>query len=269
MGGFTRAAPRAGAVFPPGGAETPPMHPCSPPALRAVVFDVDGTLSDTERDGHRPAFNAAFRAHGLPHHWDPDAYGALLDVPGGRQRIAAHLRAHGHPDAGPTAAAVHRTKTAVFRAMVLDGRCAPRPGVRALADGLVELGVRIGVATTGSRAWVEPLVEQVLGAGTADVVVTGEDVTALKPHPAAYLVALRCLGVDAEEALAVEDSAIGLCAAVAAGVTTVCVPTAYTRHQDLSRAAAVLPGFDRPHTLTAQRCQALHRRAWSAGQCGR
>ncbi len=225
----------------------------------AVVFDVDGTLADTERDGHRVAFNRAFAEHGLDVFWDIAHYGCLLAVTGGRRRIVADLARRAETADIPAdetaleelAAAVHRTKTRLFVEEVRRGAVAPRPGVRALVADLTAHGVAIGVATTGTREWAEPLVEQLLGAGTARATVFGDDVRALKPDPAAYLLALERLGVAAADAVAVEDAAPGLAAARAAGLATVVVTNHYTRWHDLRGAALVREEFDRPRPLTA------------------
>jgi HAD superfamily hydrolase (TIGR01509 family) len=211
----------------------------------AVVFDVDGTLADSERDGHRVAFNAAFAAHGLPYHWDVDEYGQLLGVTGGRRRLAGFLEDRGYdaPAAAALAARLHRDKTVRMREFAGRGAIAPRPGVRELLGELTSAGVTLAVATTGTREWVEPLLTGLFGADLFAVVVTGSDVPALKPDPAAYTEALRGLGVPAARALAVEDSANGLHAAVAAGLGCVVVTNEYTRDQDFGGAAAVYPGF--------------------------
>jgi HAD superfamily hydrolase (TIGR01509 family) len=192
----------------------------------------------------------------------------LLEITGGRRRIAAYLRGRRHPEPDMVAADVHRTKTTLFRELVLSGGCPPRPGVRELVEDLVAAGVRVGVATTGRRAWVEPLVDAVLGRGTPDVVVTGDDVARLKPDPEVYLIAMRQLGVEPDEALAVEDSEPGLRAARAAGLATVVVTSSYTRDHDFDGAAVVLDGFDCPHPLTVARCKAVHGGWWArrAGQ---
>jgi HAD superfamily hydrolase (TIGR01509 family) len=248
------------------GAETaaPPLEAeLTAPPLEAVVFDMDGTLADTERDGHRPAFNAAFAAHGIDVEWSPEEYGHLLRVTGGRRRIAADLRARGFGErSDEIAERVHRTKTAVFRDWVLDGRVAPREGVAELVADLVVAGVRIAVATTGTTSWVAPLVEQVLGAGVAEVVVTGDDVARLKPDPEVYTRALAELGLPAERALAVEDSAVGLRAAVSAGLATLVVTNPYTDGQDFTGAAAVRPAFTTEEPMLAAQCRTLHRRWW-------
>lgn len=225
----------------------------------AVVFDVDGTLADTERDGHRVAFNRAFAEHRLDVFWDIEHYGCLLAVTGGRRRIVADLArreetadlAADETALEELATAVHRTKTRLFAEEVHRGRIAPRPGVRALVADLVAHDVRIAVATTGSREWAEPLVEQLLGVGTARVTVFGDDVRALKPDPEAYLLALERLGVAAAGAVAVEDAAPGLAAARAAGLVTVVVTNHYTRSHDLRGAAMVREEFHRPRPLTA------------------
>lgn len=227
--------------------------------LEAVIFDVDGTLSDTERHGHLPAFNAAFAAHGLDIVWTPDEYGHLLTITGGRRRIAADLRARGFAaTADDLAVAIHRTKTQLFLDRVLAGGVAPRPGVIELVTELLEAGVRTAVATTGSRAWVDPLLHHIVGDGVMEVVVTGDDVQQLKPHPEVYLAALQRLGVSARSAMAVEDSAVGLQAACAAGLTTVVVTNDYTVRQDFPGAAAVLSRFDGRERLGADRCRELH-----------
>lgn len=235
------------------------------PALRAVIFDVDGTLADTERDGHRPAFNDAFAEHGVDVEWGVAEYGRLLAITGGRRRIAADLRARGLGDheADELATRVHRTKTELFRQRVADGAIDARPGLSELVADLADAGIRLAVATTGSRSWVEPLLDRLLGGFPAEVVVTGDDVAELKPDPEVYLRALEALRLPATDALAVEDSAVGLRAATAAGLATVVVTNGYTEGQDFAAAAAVLPGYDVPEPLRAQRCRALHRGWWA------
>lgn len=215
-------------------------EPCA-----AVVFDVDGTLVDSERDGHRPMFNAAFAAIGLPYRWDVEEYGRLLAITGGRRRLTSYLESRGHDpgEAADLAARLHRDKTERMRDLVAGGEIAARPGARELLRELESLGMRLAVATTGTRDWVEPLLRRLFGQDQFEVVVTGSEIHALKPDPAAYVEALNQLGLPASRAMAVEDSGNGLRAAVAAGLGCVVVTNDYTRHQDFTGAAAVYRGF--------------------------
>jgi len=212
---------------------------------KAVVFDVDGTLVDSERDGHRVAFNAAFAAQGLPYRWDAAEYGRLLTVTGGRRRLAAFLEGRGYDAhrAATLAARLHGEKTERMRRLVDRGEISPRPGVRDLLDELATAGVTLAVATTGTREWVEPLLSGLFGSDLFAVVVTGSEIPALKPDPAVYTEVLGRLGVPADRALAVEDSSNGLRAALGAGLKCVVVTNEYTHDQDFSGAAAVYPEF--------------------------
>ncbi|BAX92543.1 HAD-IA family hydrolase [Mycobacterium shigaense] len=159
---------------------------------------------------------------------------------------------------------IHRTKTALFTDRILNGEISGRAGLAELITDLADSGVRIGIATTGRRRWVEPLVRHVVGSGLAEVIVTGDDVDRLKPRPEAYLKTLEALALPAEAALAVEDSAIGLRAARAAGLATLVVTNGHTADQDFPGAAAVLSGFDTPRQLRAGDCQTLLRNWWAA-----
>lgn len=180
----------------------------------------------------------------LPYRWDEDEYQRLLTVTGGVRRIAAYLRECGHGTPETTAAIVHATKTTLVQEWVRHGRVAPRPGVRALVAGLAGAGYALGVATTGRRAWVEPLLARLFPAHPFRVVVTGDHVTRLKPDPEVYHRAVELLGVAPSATLAVEDSAAGLRAAVAADLCCLVVPNSYTEHQDFSGAALVAAEFD-------------------------
>ncbi len=151
--------------------------------VSAVVFDVDGTLADTERDGHRAAFNRAFAEFGLDHRWDVETYGRLLAVTGGRRRLEGFLTEQGHSDPAGFARELHRAKTGHFLAWVLAGPVRCRPGVDSLIADLRDRGVPVGVAATGRRAWVHPLLDRLFGLDTFDAIVTGDDVEHLKPPP--------------------------------------------------------------------------------------
>jgi HAD superfamily hydrolase (TIGR01509 family) len=213
------------------------------------VFDVDGTLVDSERDGHRVAFNRAFEEAGLPDRWDVELYGELLEIAGGDRRIKAYFVRRGMPEDGSAELArrLHARKTVIFTEMARQGEIEPRPGVGELLDELEAAGVRIAVATTGNGAWVHPLLERSFGAGRFEVVVTADEAPRLKPDPSAYLRALEGLGLAAAAALAIEDSHNGLRAAKSAGMACVVVVNDYTRQQELEAADLTLDGFGRPH----------------------
>jgi HAD superfamily hydrolase (TIGR01509 family) len=220
---------------------------------RAVVLDVDGTLVDSERDGHRVAFNAAFEQLELPWRWDEEEYGRLLAVTGGKRRLDAYLADQGVPEGkrADLVARLHERKTEVFQQLVADGRIQPRPGVVRLVDELEAAGIRLGVATTGTRAWVDPLLDRIFGPFRFEVVVGKDDVHETKPDPAAHRLALDVMGVAPADALAVEDSPPGLAAARSAGIPCVVVTNDYTRHADFDGAELVLDGFGEPDAPAA------------------
>jgi HAD superfamily hydrolase (TIGR01509 family) len=229
--------------------------------LRAVIFDVDGTLADTERDGHRVAFNEAFEAAGFNYRWSVEEYGELLTTAGGRQRIERYLQSKGHsPAETPALAAqLHRDKTRRFTDLVRAGAMEARPGASELISALRADNVSTAVATTGTSDWVLPLLDVLFGLNMFDVVVTGSDVTDLKPAPAAYQEVLARLDLAPSDAMAVEDSANGVQAARAAGLRCVAVINGYTRDQDLSGAVAVLDDMARPGGVSVLRGDPLLR----------
>jgi HAD superfamily hydrolase (TIGR01509 family) len=215
------------------------------PSLEAVILDVDGTLVDSERDGHRVAFNAAFEEFGLPWRWDVEEYGRLLAVTGGRARLDAYLEEQGvaEEERAGLVRRLHQRKTEVFLELVTAGKVPARPGVGPFLDEVVACGLRLAVATTGSLAWVVPLLDGHFGGDRFEVVVGGDDVKETKPDPAAYLIALERLGLEPSQAVAVEDSVPGLGAARAAGVPCVVVVNDYTRGHDFAGAALVVDSF--------------------------
>lgn len=219
--------------------------------LEAVIFDVDGTLVDSERDGHRVAFNAAFAEAGLPDRWDVDCYGQLLKIAGGTQRMTYWFESTGRPPAHARELAerLHPAKTRIMRRLVEDGQIRPRPGARQLIEQLTAHGVALHVATTGTRAWVEPLLRNAFG-DVFDTVVTGTEVPDLKPSPAVYLEVLARTGCAPEHTVAVEDSANGVLAATAARLRCVAAQNAYTRSHDLSAATLVADGLDDPELVS-------------------
>ena len=232
------------AACPPG-----PDHPVVVTPLRAVVFDVDGTLVDSERHGHRVAFNRAFEAFDLPYRWDETTYGDLLHTTGGQRRIDGFLAARGVPEGERVelAPALHACKTGILEQLVEDGIIEVRPGAERLLEELAGEGVALAVGTTGSRRWVERLLRRMLPTVSWDAVVTGDDVTVRKPDPEVFTLALSGLGLDGPAgAVVIEDSGEGLTAARAAGLCCAVVVNGYTADHDLAGADLVVDGFGGP-----------------------
>lgn len=237
----------------------------------AVVFDVDGTLVDSERDGHRVAFNAAFAAAGLPDRWSVDEYGELLATAGGRHRLEQYLLRTGRdPDrAAALARDLHADKTRILREMVDDGRVTARPGAHRLLRELQDAGVRLAVATTGSRAWVAPLLARCFPDITFAPTLTADEVPDRKPDPAVYREALARLGTRPEDTLVIEDAEKGVVAARGAGLDCLVTVNDYTRHESFAAARLVVDGFgdDRPARVLAGPEDALDRGHVTARTC--
>lgn len=260
--------------------------------LRALLFDLDGTLADTEVLGHRPAYNRAFRKLGLPFRWGPSLYRKLLEYPGGQERLRHFLERY-RPELGAHQAAadadprawvrtVHALKSRYFRGLVRSGGVPLRPGVARLMTEAHAAGVRLAIVTSASRATLEPLLRHCVGAGLLrriDVLVCGEDVAHKKPAPDLYRLALERLGVAPADVLAIEDSAMGLASATAAGVATLITTNDNTAHEDFPRALLVLDNLGEPQApavvrrgvldgpcVTVATLQALHRTARSRVQ---
>ncbi len=211
----------------------------------ALIFDVDGTLAETE-ELHRAAFNATFGDAGLGWHWDVPLYARLLKVTGGKERITHYLTTL--PDAPPldaaAVAALHREKTARYTALVDQGGLALRPGVAALVEEARRAGLRVAVATTTSRPNVEALLARTFGNNPFDVIVAGDEVAAKKPAPDVYVEALRRLDLPAEACVAIEDTEQGLKSASGAGIPCVITESVYGRDGDFTGALAVVSDLD-------------------------
>ena len=216
--------------------------------LEGVIFDVDGTLVDSERDGHRVAFNRAFEEFGLPDRWEPEHYGELLHTTGGLRRIDQHLAARRMPEAErqKLVPELHRRKTEIYNEMVAGGMLEPRPGARRCLEELRRDGLRLAVATTGTRAAIVPLIHVLFGDECFEVVITRDEAPLLKPDPSAYVEALKRLDMEPAAAIAVEDSRNGLISAIDASLRCVVLVNAYTQDQDLVGADLVMDGFGEP-----------------------
>jgi len=242
--------------------------------LKALLWDVDGTLAETEHDGHLVAFNQAFAQLGLPWCWGERRYGELLTITGGRERLLHDLRSQpwAPVDADERAALaerVHALKNACYARIVAEGLILLRPGVRELFDDCALAGVAMAVVTTTSRANVVALLDAQLGRGWSArfaAVVCGEDVARKKPDPQAYQLALDALGLAAADTLAIEDAPAGVAAAGAAGV-----PVVVTRSRFFPETFAVAP-IHPAHAALAAGPSLGDARGWrpaAAGDSGR
>ncbi|MCK1740626.1 HAD family hydrolase [Bradyrhizobium sp. 139] len=210
----------------------------------ALIFDVDGTLAETE-ELHRQAFNHAFVRHGLDWEWDRAVYRDLLRVTGGKERMRAfHTRlrvAPPLPDAD--IAALHRIKSARYAELIETGCCPLRPGVADLLAAAKARGQRLAIATTTSHGNIDALLSQALGtrwAADFDAIVAGDDVRHKKPAPDVYLEALARLKLEASDCVAIEDSANGLIAASRADIPVLITRSMFFRDDDFTDARCVL-----------------------------
>jgi len=215
--------------------------------IKAIIFDCDGVLVDTERDVHRVAFNRAFKAMGIDAEWDVELYGELLLIAGGKERMRHYFEHHGWPDHKYGAhddliAELHKTKTAIGSEMIANGEASLRPGVARIVDEAIAAGVKLGVCTTSNAKFIDAVLD-LLGAerkAKFDFVHAGDVVKKKKPNPEIYELALQTLGLPATDCVVIEDSRNGLLAATGAGLPTLVTMSTYTVDEDFGEAAKVV-----------------------------
>ncbi|MCD1618194.1 HAD-IA family hydrolase [Salipiger marinus] len=214
--------------------------------LAALIFDVDGTLAETE-EAHRHAFNLSFAEAGLGWHWDRDTYRRLLRTTGGKERMRRYAQETGQP--APDVTALHARKTETYARQLAQG-LALRPGVADLVTAARAAGLRLAVATTTSAPNVQALARACWGRDADqvfDVIAAGDEVPRKKPAADIYTLALARLGLPAGAALAFEDSRNGVLSARGAGLRVVVTPALYTEAEDFTGALAVLPSLEPAH----------------------
>ncbi|MFZ1029156.1 MAG: HAD family hydrolase [Limnoraphis robusta] len=234
-------------------------------ALKALIFDVDGTLAETERDGHRIAFNQAFAKTGLIWNWSVELYGELLEVPGGKERIRFYLDQY-KPEFKPDRnidefiTTLHHLKNQYYHDLLASGIIPLRPGVKRLIEAAKTAGLRLAIATTSALPNVMALLEKTLNPDWFEVIGAGDIVPAKKPAPDIYNYVLQKLDLPPENCLVFEDSYQGLQAATKAGLKTIVTVNNYTLNQDFSDAVLVvnhLGEVDKPLTCISGKLEGV------------
>ena len=222
--------------------------------LKALIFDVDGTLADNEQDGHRVAFNRAFAESGLDWHWDKAIYSRLLAVFGGKERLRYYIDdflddSEAPPDIDAFIRDVHARKTRCYIELMKSGALPLRPGVERLIREAHVAGLKLAIASTTTLENATALLSATLGPESVDwfdVYACGDVVPRKKPAPDIYLYALEKLGLDASECLVIEDTSSGLASARGAGLPVVITTNATTRDQDFEGALLVVDQLGEP-----------------------
>jgi HAD superfamily hydrolase (TIGR01509 family) len=218
--------------------------------LKAIIFDCDGVLVDTERDGHRVGFNRAFAAMGIDAEWSVELYAKLLLVAGGKERMRSYFDEFGWPAGADTDVAkdelilaLHKTKTQITSDLVSEGSMPIRPGILRIIDEAIANDVKLGVCTTSNAQFIDAVLDLMGPERKAKFafVHAGDVVKKKKPNPEIYELAKQSLGLPVNECIVIEDSRNGLLAATGAGLPTLITISTYTGEEDFSEAVKVVP----------------------------
>jgi HAD superfamily hydrolase (TIGR01509 family) len=214
--------------------------------IKGFFFDQDGVIIDTERDGHRVAFNRTFREYGFPVEWDVDTYHGLLQIAGGKERMRHYLHSRGFgrdvkaDEEDELIAGMHKKKTATFIQLLEDGGLPLRPGIRRIMAEINAMDLIMGICTTSNEKAAQVVAYRILSDITFDFVLAGDVVSRKKPDPEIYLLALEKTGLRPEQCICIEDSQNGVEAAKAAGLHVVATSNVYTEKEDLGQADLVV-----------------------------
>lgn len=226
--------------------------------MQALIFDCDGVLVDTEKDGHRVAFNEAFRKHDLPITWDVDCYGELLSIGGGKERMKHYFEKEGYPAHIENQEAfikqLHADKTEIFMELIKTKKLPLRPGVSRIVDEALKSNIKVLVCSTSNEKAVTAIVEVLLGSSRSakfSGIFAGDMAKLKKPNPEIYNLAKNTLGLDPKECVVIEDSRNGLLAAKAAGMNCLVTKSTYTVNEDLKEADKIVSDLDNDdHPIT-------------------
>ncbi len=222
-------------------------------AMKAIIFDCDGVLADTERDGHRAAFNKAFAKKGFAIEWGVELYGKLLEVSGGKERMKHYFDSYGWPcdvaDKDALIKELHKLKTDFFMQIIESGELPLRPGVARLVDEAIAVDVTLAVCSTSHERAVNLVVEKLLGherKARFSAILAGDVVSKKKPDPEIYNLASERLGLEPSECVVIEDNRNGLLSAKAAGMYCVITTNGYTKDEDFTEADLVVSELGDP-----------------------
>jgi len=227
-------------------------------SLEAILFDCDGVLADTERDGHRPAFNRAFKLNGIVEEWGVERYGKLLETGGGKERMTAHWNEVGWPDViseetrAEKVKDLHLQKTDIFMELIDEGSIPLRPGVLRLVDEAIAGGVKLAVCSTSNEKAVANLVKTLMGPERAAKfqIFAGDMVKVKKPAPDVYNMAVDTMSLDKSRCVIVEDTHIGLGAAKAADISCLVTKSSYSAAEDFTGASMIVEELgDEPNNI--------------------
>lgn len=208
--------------------------------IKAVFFDQDGVIIDTEKDGHRVSFNMTFKEFGFTDEWSVDYYHELLQIAGGKERMKHHLQTKGFSKLVPPeevdelVKAMHKRKTALFVDLIETGKLPLRPGIHRFMKEAMDAGLKIGVCTTSNEQAAKAITEKILSDIKFDIVLAGDVVSNKKPDPEIYNLALSKTGLKPDEVIVVEDSKNGVIAAKAAHTNVVVTTNSYTEKEDVN-----------------------------------
>jgi HAD superfamily hydrolase (TIGR01509 family) len=214
--------------------------------IQAIIFDQDGVIIDTERDGHRVSFNKTFKEFGFDFEWGVDKYHELLQIAGGKERMRHHLQTEGFgkpvspEQVDDLIAKMHKRKTAMFVEMIEGGELPLRPGVRRFMQEIMKAGLKTGVCTTSNEQAAHAIAYKILKDIRFDFVLAGDIVKKKKPDPEIYHLAMEKTGLKADQCLVVEDSRNGVLAAKAAGMFVLATTNPYTEKEDLHEADIIV-----------------------------